>query len=264
MRSFLFALIGVVVLNTDLFAQQAVQSPTNPPLDPRNNRLDALLLQWEAKMKMVDTLSAEVTRVKEDRVFKSTDTYQGRAKYKKPNLASLELHRTDKPEIFEKYISTGNFLYEFSPSNKEVRVHELPRPKPGQVSEDNFLSFLFGMKAEEAKRRYDLKLLPEDKYYYYIEVRPRYPADKADFQLAQLALLQSTFMPAQLTFFEPNGNRVTWSIRSVQQGVTLDRNEFTKPELPRDWKFVTAPRVSQGGSPSGNPGLQPRVVRPKP
>jgi TIGR03009 family protein len=259
MRSSLIALITVTVVNIGLLAQQTNQPPATPPLDPKNNRLDALLQQWEEKMKTVDSLSATIVRTKEDKVFNSVETFEGKAKYKKPNLASLELRRKDKPDVFEKYVSTGTFLYEFSPANKEVRVHELPPPKPGQVADDNFLSFLFGMRAEEAKRRYDLKLHSEDKYYYYIEVRPRYPADKADFQLAQLALTRSTMLPRMLTFFEPNGNRVTWDIPTIEQGARLAPTEFMKPDLPAGWKLVTAPRVN----PAGTGQVQPRVVRPK-
>ena len=43
------------------------------------------------------------------------------------------------------------------------------------MANDNFLSFLFGMRAAEAKRRYDLKLEREDQHYYYIMVLPRLP-----------------------------------------------------------------------------------------
>src|SRR5439155_4451401 len=156
MRNSCLALCGVLLLGAVLSAQQPppASSPA-PPLDP-NNRLDALLMQWEAKMKSVQTLKATLTRERIDKVFKTRDTFAGDAKYMKHNLALLELKRRDRQDIFEKYICTGTYLYEYNQSNREIRVHELPPPKPGQVADDNFLAFLFGMKAEEAKRRYDL------------------------------------------------------------------------------------------------------------
>jgi TIGR03009 family protein len=265
MRNSSLALAGVLLLCTALVAQQAAPStPPAVPLDP-NNRLDALLMQWEAKMKSVQTLKATVRRDREDKVFKTRDSFTGEAKYMKPNLAMLALKRMDRADIFEKYICTGTYLYEYNLSNREIRVHELPPPKPGQVADDNFLSFLFGMKAEEAKRRYELKLVGDgkDKYYHYIEILPRFPADRADFEKAQLVLTQSTMMPRRLAFLEPNGNQVTWDIPVIEAGIPLDRREFEKPTPENGWKLVTAPKLNPARAP-GTEELPPRIVRPKP
>jgi TIGR03009 family protein len=256
MRYSWLALVGVLV-GGFLHAQQPQQTPAAPAPDPR---LDPLLLQWQNKMQSIETLSAEVVREQEDKVFRSRLIFEGKAKYMKPNLAMLDLHRRDKPNIIEKYICTGTYLYEYNPGNKEIRFHELPPPKAGQVADDNFLSFLFGMKAEEAKRRYDLKLVGDDKWYYYIEVLPRFPADKADFQKAQLALTKTTMLPRLLTFDEPNGNRVKWDIPVLENGVRLDRKEFTSPALPPGWRYVRMPRANEGG---GEQQPAPRIVRPK-
>ena len=127
----------------------------------------------------------------------------GTARYMKPNLAMLEMQERGNPQRFEKYICTGTYLYEYAPQNKQVRVHELPAPRPGQVMDDNFLSFLFGMKADEARRRYDLRLVKEDQWYIYIEIHPRFSADKADFQRARLVLNSQTYLPRQLWFAGP-------------------------------------------------------------
>lgn len=265
MRCSCLALSGVLIFCAALRAQQPPASPpTVPTLDP-NNHLDALLMQWEAKMKSIQTLKATVKREREDKVFNTRDIFEGEAKYMRPNLALLDLHRKDRPAIFEKYICTGTYLYEFNQANREVRFHELPPPKPGQVADDNFLSFIFGMKAEEAKRRYELRLVGEgqDKFYHYIEILPRFPADKADFEKARLVLTQSTMLPRMLTFIEPNGNRITWDIPVVETGVPLDRREFVSPTLPKDWRMIPAPKRDATRPPS-NDDLPPRVVRPKP
>jgi TIGR03009 family protein len=270
MRYSCLALSGVLALCAVLSAQQAPpqQPPTQPPaaapLDP-HNRLDALLMQWEEKMKTVQTLRAVVRRDKEDKVFNTRDTFEGEAKYIKPNLALLELRRKDRPEVFEKYICTGTYLYEYNPANREIRVHELPPPKAGQVADDNFLSFVFGMRAEEAKRRYDLRLVADgqDKFYHYVEILPRFLADKADFERAQLVLTQSTFMPRRLTFVEPNGNRITWDIPFIEAGIPLDRKEFMSPAVPKDWRMVKAPKPN-AVRPPGNEEPPPRVIRQKP
>ena len=67
------------------------------------------------------------------------------------------------------------------PDQKEILVQKV-EPKPGQVVEDNFLAFLFGMKADDAKKRYKLTLLQPPKgdvWYHYVDVEPRDNADPA-------------------------------------------------------------------------------------
>jgi TIGR03009 family protein len=254
MRSFGLTLAGLMVAAS---AGRAQQAPAAPAPDP--NRLNLLLLSWERQMTGIQTIQAQCTRTSIDKTFQVADKYEGTAKYMKPNLAMLEMVKQGKPQVFEKYICTGTFLYEYVPTEKVIRVHELPPPKPGQVLDDNFLSFLFGMKAEEARRRYELKLVKEDQWYVYIEILPRFPADKADFSRARLVLNRNSFLPRELWFEQPNGNEVKWDITKIEAGVALNRAEFTSPNLPKDWKMVQVPRGQEGAA---KPNVPPRIVRP--
>jgi TIGR03009 family protein len=225
--------------------------PAAAPTDPR---LDTLLANWERAMASVQTISAQVTRTSVNKTFQVAEVYEGTAKYMKPNLAMLHMKKKGKEQVYEKYICTGTYLYEYVPGEKLIRIHELPAPKPGQVSDDNFLSFLFGMRAEEAKRRYDLKLVkgpPEDQWYYYLEILPRYPQDKADFAKARLVLTAQTFLPRELWFEQPNKDEVKWDIPKIEQGGQVRRDDFMPPN-EAGWKMERTSRT--------NP--QPRVVRP--
>src|SRR5204862_350029 len=147
------------------------------------------------QMKKITTLQASLVRIDHDKAFDTKRRSSGYAQYMKAgtgtsvlNLAHLEMKPDGKKEVTEKFISTGSYLYVFAPAQKEIRAYEIPRPKPGQVADDNFLSFLFGMKAADAKKRYDLKLEREDKWYIYINVVPKGAADKADFTKARIVL----------------------------------------------------------------------------
>lgn len=266
MRRFLLTSAGVLLVNAALCAQQPVQqtpaapqAPQAPLLDPANNRLDAHLLRWEQEMKAVQALSVQITHIRVDKTLQVTEVYEGVAKYVKPNLALLEMQKKGKPEIFEKYVCTGTHLWEYVPANKVVRVHEMPPPKAGQVADDSFLSFLFGMKAEESKRRYDMKLVKEDQWYIYIEIVPRLPADKADFQKARMVLHNKSFLPRELWFEQPNGNEIKWDIPRIENGAKLNRAEFTSPPVPQGWKIEQAPRAPAATT-TGN--VPPRVIRP--
>jgi TIGR03009 family protein len=274
MRYFWSALAGVLLGTALAAAQQPPQTqpagspPAAPPavvLDPARNPLDAHLLRWEKEMRSVQTLIVQCTRTEKNKIFQRTDVYVGEARYMKlpvgssgqvENLASLYMQLKDRPEVFDRFICTGTHLYQYLPQQKEIRVYQLPPPRSGQVADDSFLSFLFGMKAEEARRRYDLRLVKEDQWYIYVEILSRFPADKADFQKARLVLNRDNFLPRQLWFEQPNGDEVTWDLPRVQAGVPMDRKEFVAPQPPPGWRLIQQqPRASTTDPP-------PRVIRP--
>ena len=135
-------------------------------------------------------------------------------------------------------LSTAATQSRFSvPDRKEIRYYELPKPKPGQVAEDNLLSLLFGMKADEAKSRYSLKLTKEDQYYIYLDVEAKTPADKADFVRAQLVLNKDSFLPRQLWFEQPNGTSIVWSIPRIDTRAKVNATDFDAPRPPPGWKM---------------------------
>jgi TIGR03009 family protein len=265
MRTYGLVLTALLLTGT---CAEAQTRPATPPAKPAakpaasDAALAKYLAQWEAKMGKVTTLSAQITRLDKDKAFETTQKLVGKAQYMKAgtgpsalNLALLEMNLDGKTAIAEKFVCTGTYLYQFVPSAKEIRAYELPKRKPGQVADDNFLSFLFGMKATEAKRRYTLKLAKEDKWYVYIDIAPRFAADRADFARARLVLNKDTFLPRQLWFEHANGNEVTWDIPRVQSGISLNRRDFDAPKPPPGWKLKT---VSRTATPT------PRVVRPAP
>ncbi len=258
MRTSWLALASLLLWQAAAPAQQPPAAPPAAPpaigLDPARNPLDAFLLRWEDGMKQVNGLVAQCSRVEENKTQLVTKTYVGTAKYLRPNMGLLEMVQRDKPENFEKIVVSSGVLYQYLPQLKEIHAHHLPPPRAGQVAEDNFLSFLFGMKAAEAKRRYELVLQKEDQYYVYIGVTPRFDADKADFKAARLVLNRDTFMPRQLWFEQPNRDTVTWDFPKIESGAPLNPAEFAKPPVPKGWKMVDVqpqdqrpPVIRQGG-----------------
>lgn len=272
----------VLVLTVLLAAATAVGAQTTPagatpPATPAATvnaaRLDAYLLRWEQEMRKVQTLAAALARVDKDKSFGSTTKYNGVAQYMKSgtgpttmNLALLEMKQEGKTDLAEKFVCTGTYLYQFLPAQKEIRAYEMPKPKPGQVAEDSFLGFLFGMKADEAKRRYTLSLAKEDTWYIYVDIVPRTAADRADFARARLVLNKDSYLPRQLWFEHANGNEIIWDIPRLQSGVALDRRAFDTPKVPQGWKFQAVNRATGGSGTDAAPSAdaRPRVIRSNP
>jgi TIGR03009 family protein len=241
MRPTLLAVAVALFCAAGLLAQQLpVQAPP-APIDPK---LNEILGSWERVMNSINTLVVECSRTTIDKTWQRTEVFDGTAKFLKPGRASLELHSKTNPQQFEKLVVNTNELCTYAPQSKQILVYKLQadsKPGQGQGSEDNFLTFLFGGKADEAKRRYQLKLLPappNDKWYYYLEIMPRSPTDRADFTRARLVLTATNFLPRQLWFEQPNGNEVTWDFNKLSTGVELRPAEFERPVPPAGWQLV--------------------------
>jgi TIGR03009 family protein len=254
MRWLLLITLGWLAAGNAAFAQAPGAAP-QPALDAR---LEAVLSNWERAMTGVQSLYADCKRTKLDKTFQTTEVFEGNAKYLRgpagqTSRAALEMFKKNQPQVFEKYLCSGNFLYEWSPPNKVIRVHQLPAPKPGQLADDNFLSFLFGMKAADAKAKYQISYVPDpmnNQWYHYLQIQARHAADKADFTMARLTLYSSNYLPAQLWFLQPNGDEVTWDFRNVTSPAKLGVADFAHPTLPQGWQFVQVPAQTQ-----------PRVMR---
>jgi TIGR03009 family protein len=258
--------LAAVLLLAGAAVAQAPPAPKAPPAAP--DKLDGYLLRWEQEMRKVSTFHAQMTRLDKDKAFNTTTKLTGYAQYLKAgtgpttlNLFLYEMKKEGKADFAEKFVSSGTFLYQFLPAQKEIRAYPLPKPKAGQPADDNFISVLIGMKAQEARRRYILSLAKEDQWYVYVDIVPRFPADRAQFQRARLVLSKSNYLPRQLWFEQVNGNETTWDIPKVQTGVTLDRRSFDAPRPPAGWKLVTMPPNNAGAGPApARPA--PSVVRP--
>jgi TIGR03009 family protein len=253
MRFFGLVLAALLAAGTPIAAQQELA----PAAPAQQQTLDNYLLRWEQEMQKIQTLSAEVGRIDKDKTFNTATKLVGYAAYRKAgagpntlNLAMLELRTEGKQqEVREKFICTGTFIYRMLPEQKQIEVYELPKPKPGQVADDNFLSFMFGMKATEARRRYELRLAREDQYYIYVDILPRFPNDRADFTRARLVLNKSNFLPRQLWFEHVNGSETTWDVPRSQSGAELDRRLFDPPQTPQGWRVVNMPKPGETPKP---------------
>lgn len=239
---------------------QAAGAPIASSAVPADPRLDVHLNAWEAKMKTVNGLQAAITRTETDAVEKTVKQYVGEAKFLRPDRATLYLRSATNPQIDERFVFTGTHLYQYRSEAKRLVIHEMAN-KPGQIVDDNFLNFLFGMKAEDAKRRFDLQVAKEDEYYVYLWVHPRLPSDRQDFTKARLVLFRSNYLPAELQFEEPNGNAVKWDIKAPDPSARLTTRDFDPPAAPKDWQVQRSPR--QTAPPAGVTPMQPpSKVRP--
>lgn len=233
-----------------------------PVLDPKNSRLDELLLLWEQRMKNVESIHViDCVRVDKEKSG-LVKTWKGEARYLKPNYAAIRLEQQEDKQFVEMMISTGTYLYEYRPQFKKLVIHDLPPPRHGNF-DSNLLSFLFGMTAAEAKQRYQLTLSRDldetNRHYIYIDILPRYAEDKKEFTRAQLVLFASTMLPRRLWFEQPNGSQIQWDLPNMDTERRLQPSDFQAPPPPPGWETQRVHLPSTLPTGRDNP---PRVVRP--
>ncbi len=233
MRAFACSLIGLLIAAVLVSAQPA------PAED-----LDTVLRGWEKAMTELKSFVSVVERTTLDKSLNAKDDHKGYAMFMKPaakddsSRARLELAKVSNPKIFEKFICTGTYLYEYAPANSTIRIHDMPQNKKDGKQQDSFLSFLFGMGAEEAKKRYHMTHVapnPPDKFYHYILIRPKLEQDKSDFIEARLSLFRSNNLPAQIWYLQPNKTEITWSFKDLQINVQIPLSYF-QPDEPKGWR----------------------------
>jgi TIGR03009 family protein len=245
MRSFGYALTTLLLAGAVAGAQTT--PPTAGPAPAADAKLDACLKNWEASMSKITVLTAELGLIEKDATFKRTTKLKGYAQYMRSgsgptavNLARMKLWPDAKTEADyrDQIICTGAYIYRFQPDTKELVAYEIPKPEAGAAVPDNMLSFLFGMKVEDAKKHYDMKVSREDAYYYYIDVFPRTKEDRKDFVQAELVLSKTNFLPRQLWFKEVNEKETTWDVPRIDLKSPISRELFDAPRTPTGWKLV--------------------------
>jgi TIGR03009 family protein len=252
MRKSCLALLAVGVLGSVGLPQSPTPPPAAPPAaaaDAQHADLDKYLGRWEDAMKTVNSLAVACTRTEIDPTYKARKSWTGTIHFLKPTMFFWHMAIKDKPTDYERYICTGTYIYQYIPELKQIKYYAAPKTTAeGKLTDDSSLAFMFGMKAAEAKARYDLKLHNVDQNYVYIDVVSKNPVDRADFVKARLVLNKDSFLPRQLWFETPNSGEVLWDLTTIKPNAPMNKEIFAAPQTPKDWKLV--------------PGqAQPRVIR---
>ncbi len=254
MRRVTLTLIGLLWMGA-LASGQPGDAPA-VSFDPTKFPQDWLLAKWEEAMSKVDSLVAECQYTEIDKIFKNKIIYRGSAKYlrdKVATMASLDLVKIDEKtgvpvkDAFKRIIFNGNFLYDFVPEMKMVYVHKVPQAGNGKPMNNNLLTIITGgMKASDAKQRYQLKWLDPDSTYYYLEVTAKLPEDQKEFKQARLVFLKNTFLLYQVWFVKGNENSVIWDFPKVTPNAPLKATDFSMPALEPGWRLENASALMPG------------------
>lgn len=242
--------------------------PAAPPAVPvAQKTLDDHLVAWERTMSNVTNFRVEIALTKTDAVFKKARKYDGVVLCMKPNFAILRLNYTNDPtkNDYEAYICNGKSFFKYDGNEKSVTEYKVPPPVANQAggTDNLMLDFLSGLKAKEAKQRFDISLIKEDEFYVYLSIKPVLGRDKQEFQILSMALYgpktQFAYLPARVNKLNPNGDTELWDFTNPRVNLPgIDEKVFQYVEV-KGFTVKQAPPMNQPQAPPMRPG-QPPVV----
>ncbi|MGQ0637035.1 MAG: hypothetical protein ACT4QC_20690 [Planctomycetaceae bacterium] len=254
-------------------------------LDPEMERI---LIAWEAHSAQFKRLAGNFLRRRYENVHEIEFWAEGRFVYQAPDKGYYELNGATpdpkkepkrnlkngepyerKADQSEKWVCNGERLFKINDKEKKYEAIDIPEEQRGQNIIDGPLPFLFGMKVEQAKRRYVLQLLKPNKSYpddYQINVLPRRRDDAANWSEARVILGSDDFLPRAVILNHPGNSETVHIFKPIE----VNENNWEKlkeifggdPFKPkvRGYKLVdleaAGPSRGEGGPPS--PSAAPR------
>ncbi|MDG3002977.1 outer membrane lipoprotein-sorting protein [Paludisphaera mucosa] len=231
---------------------QPQAAPANPGID-----LETLLKRWEGQSSKLKTLDVVIFRRDDVPAFDEVEYYEGRALFKSPNLAFIDFKKIKQDDAGkpvkkdettwdstheERIICTGNEVWQYKSDTRQIFVFPLEKDQAAKAIEEGPLPFLFNMKAEEAKQRYEIGLMPppNDKSFG-ISIKPKLDVDKESFSHAFVQLDRAYMLPVRIVLVSPDGkSKKDFKLESVKPNATVKEENFVGKEFAK-WKVIRNP-----------------------
>ena len=199
-------------------------------VEPLPPELMQLLQDWETSSSKITAMYGEHDRYVYNATFAIEKRGRGRLYYEAPDKGRYEVEpmsipkgavskKVDKngkpfelkPHEAELWICTGTEIIKVNEDRREFERAIIPPEDRGQNMVNGPLPFLFGMKAEQARRRYFLEIVKEDENLneVWIKAEPREARDAALWSTATIILSRKTFLPRAVLLVDTTGKETT-------------------------------------------------------
>jgi TIGR03009 family protein len=211
--------------------------PAKPPrpagddlIVPRiSPELREILDDWEQHSSQIKSLHGKHTRFVYNHVFEIEKRSDGKWYLETPDKGRIDLvgippkkneiskkigKKSGKPYRIEAdeeqmWICNGNDIVVVDSDQKTYEVTPVPEHLRGTNIVNGPLPFLFGLKAADAEKRYELTLLANGKTSVRIQIVPRLQSDKDNYRKAVIILDKSRYLPTAVQLEDPTGNLET-------------------------------------------------------
>ncbi len=246
-------------------ARPKAAAPARVPATPNPARMGQLLKDWETQSGKLKTLKVAIYRIDLSKAWDDEEHYEGRAYFKSPQLAFLDfakvklvpnekkrlvpqLDKNKKPVAtpYETIICTGDEVWQYNYPVKQIFVFPLDKNARKRALEEGPLPFLFNMKADDAKRRYDMTLLEENAKQALLQIKPKLDEDKESFSTAWVVLDAKYLLPTRIKLLSPDKKSTKeFFLSQIQPNAEVKEAFFRGVDPGKPWKVERNP----GGQP---------------
>jgi len=247
-----------------------------PPLVPPNPaRMVQLLKDWEGQSSKLKTLEVSIYRIDLAPAWGDEDHYEGHAVFKSPQLAYLgfskvKLVPNDKkkmvPQVdrnnkrvttaFETIKCTRDEVWQYRFDLHQIFVFPLDKNARKRALEEGPLPFLFNMKADEAKARYDMVLVEEDAKKILLKITPKLKEDLESFYMAWVLLDAKFLLPTRILLLAPDKKSTKdFYLSNIRANQPANEAYFRVGDPGKPWKIERNPG---GAAPARANGMVPR------
>lgn len=188
--------------------------------------LEAVLDSWEEKTSQIAKLKGNFVKTSYDNVFEVQKLARGEFMYEAPdkgyytfqgyNPKNIKAKHNDRgvpfkleADIDEKWYCTGEEIYQLNVTDRTYDRVDIPKENRGKNIIDGPLPFLFGMKKDQAVRRYTLELVNADQRQIRLKVKPKLQHDLMNYSEAEIILDARTYLPYAVKLLDPPGTKTT-------------------------------------------------------
>ncbi|MFM7590485.1 MAG: outer-membrane lipoprotein carrier protein LolA [Isosphaeraceae bacterium] len=239
---------------------QAQAAPAKSPeeLARLAQRMELLLKTWEERSTLVKELDAEFVRRDHSPAWQEMSDYKGRALLKSPDLAYLDFEKLNTAEKkylhHERIIATGKDVYHYQTASRQVFIYPLSAEERAKALEEGPLPFLFNMKADKAKKRYNMSILSENEQGAWIQIIPLEKFDQESFSKVYVLLNKQQFLPDRLILWAPNGKDTqSYTFKTIKVNGGIDTANFIGTVPAKGWDVVRNP-AGASQPPANRPG----------
>jgi TIGR03009 family protein len=215
-------------------ARSSLQRP-EMRVDPVDPEVDQLLRDWSEHTKRFKTLSGKHYRATRDFAYGTASLAEGKFFVEMPDKGRIDVSNYTAPnpkpgqiieypapdgkptkltikaeDKREKWICDGKVVRVIDDKRRTYEEVPIPPDQQGANMIDGPLPFLLGMPPDKAKARYRFRLLRKvSDERVWLEVKPKFTLDAAEWVRAYVLLNLITYLPERVSLFNPAGSTET-------------------------------------------------------
>jgi hypothetical protein len=222
------------------------------------SRIDQVLARWETQAAGWRTINVRFTREDHEVAWGTRNEFAGTLLVKDAETAAVDFAKPGDPAtLVECLVWVNSEIRQFDAKTRQIFLFPRPKDIPSRLPDAICLPFLFGRKAAELKRDYDIHLVNEKEKSYVIRFDAKNHAaaptlPKGDlfariawttqwFHAIYIELDKETMLPRALVLVDPNGkDRKTYRVTSIRLNEPIPEAVF-EVRAVKGWKVIVNP-----------------------